>query len=196
MYAKNRKTQSKKTKAKNPRGKKNPREGLQKLPKKSLDLASSLIGKGEAEKNNQGPFIDLISRKANANANWCAHFISYVLEESYKSLGHEMPFKRSGGALKLFNNVKKAGGYVSSYPVVGSLVLWDRGVAGSWQKHIGIVSDLILNESQKVIGWVSIEGNTGTHKKTKGKVRKIKHNINREKRLEGFVTIPDPQVQK
>ena len=155
-----------------------------------------MIGRGEESENNKGPFIDLISRKANANANWCAHFCSYVLEESYKELDLSMPFARSGGALKLFNNIKKAGGKVSSVPIVGSLVLWDRGTPGSWQKHIGIVSELITDAGGMLTGWASIEGNTGSFKKTKGKVRKIAHNMKDEKRLEGFVAIHDPQVQR
>ena len=138
----------------------------------ALEIARREIGYGEEGGNNSGMHVAKYHRIADDGNDdddgaWCAAFVSYCFEEGAKQIGIEMPFKRSGGAKRLFSNVTVTGANVQD-PRPGDVVLWDRGAPGSWQGHIGIVesvSDGILH---------TIEGNVGSYP---SKVKRLSYDM-------------------
>jgi len=152
----------------------------------ALDIARREIGHGEEGGNNSGQFVAKYHRieddgDDDDDGSWCAAFVSYCFEEGAKTLGIEMPFKRSGGAKKLFGNIAVSGKTVED-PKPGDVVCWDRGTPGSWQGHIGIVessADGVLH---------TIEGNVGAYP---AKVKRLSYDLNElllspDSRWEGF----------
>ena len=147
----------------------------------ALAVAVECLGEGEVGGNNSGPFVEMLLGKEydgddDDDGAWCAAFVSHCFKEAAKLCKVELSFKTSFGAKRLFRNVAKAGQLVD-IPVPGDIVCWDRGTPGSWQGHIGIVEkyeDGILH---------TIEGNTGRYP---SKVRRLTHDLSKDKRLEGF----------
>ncbi len=152
----------------------------------ALDVARREIGHGEEGGNNSGQFVARYHRidddgDDDDDGSWCAAFVSYCFEEGAKALGIEMPFKRSGGAKKLFSNIAATGSTVED-PKPGDVICWDRGTPGSWQGHIGIVessADGVLH---------TIEGNVGAYP---AKVKRLSYDLNElllspDSRWEGF----------
>ena len=152
----------------------------------ALDVARREIGHGEEGGNNSGQFVARYHRieddgDDDDDGSWCAAFVSYCFEEGAKALGIEMPFKRSGGAKKLFGNIAVAGKTVED-PKPGDVICWDRGTPGSWQGHIEIVesvSDGVLH---------TICGNVGAYP---AKVKRLSYDLNElllspDSRWEGF----------
>ncbi len=151
----------------------------------ALSIAIDNIGNGEEGGNNSGPFVEMLHRKKwdgndDDDGSWCAAFVSWCFEEACRRLDLDMPFKRSGGAKRLWKNIVEAGsGPVN--PAPGDVVCWDRGKKGSWQGHIGFVEKF----EDGII--YTVEGNVGAYP---SKVRRFMHDLSRQGRLEGFGRSP------
>ncbi len=145
----------------------------------ALEVALGELGQGETRGNNRGPRITVYRRGLDVDAPWCAAFVSWCFEEAAERLLIEMPFERSHGAKRLFRIIARAG-YRVETPARGDVVLWDRGAAGSWQGHVGIVSAVEGNVFR------SVEGNRGTFP---SRVREYLHELG-EGRLVGFARAP------
>ena len=147
----------------------------------ALSVAIECLGKGEEGGNNSGPFVEMLFGKEydgddDDDGAWCAAFVSFCFKQASLSSGVDLAFKTSFGAKRLFKNIGNAGQFVS-LPKPGDIVCWDRGTPGSWQGHIGIVEKCeegILH---------TIEGNTGRYP---SKVRRLTHDLSKDRRLEGF----------
>jgi len=152
----------------------------------TLAIAIESIGKGEVGGNNSGEFVEMLhGKKFDGNddddGSWCASFISWCVEGACSELDVDMPFKRSGGAKRLFKNAGNAGSFVD-VPAAGDLVCWDRGRPGSWQGHIGVV------ERYESGVLYTVEGNVG---RFPSKVRRFRHDLDRSRsRIEGFARMP------
>ncbi len=155
------------------------------VAKEALDVAIENIGNGEEGGNNSGPFVEMLKGKVWDGDNdddgaWCADFVGWCIEQASDRLGVDMPIQRSGGAKRLFRNIKMAGSEVSN-PQPGDVVCWDRGNPGSWMGHIGFVEkyeDGILH---------TVEGNVGRYP---AKVRRFMHDVLKDTRLIGFARLP------
>lgn len=150
-----------------------------------LAIAKQEIGKGEDPRlgNNRGSDVYRY-RGADGAGAWCAAFAGYCIEHAYKEMGRALPFKRSNGAKRLFKNIRKAGTYLGRATAAvrpGDVVCWHRGKAGSWQGHIGIVSEIHDDGT-----FSSIEGNVG---RVPAKVKEIRHDPTHE-RIVGFARFP------
>lgn len=151
-----------------------------------LAVAIEEIGNGETDGNNSGPHVArykgiIDDGDPDDDGAWCASFISYCSAVAADRLGVDLPFKKTGGAKRLYKNVGKAGIYSKS-PKKGDIVCWDRGDPGSWQGHVGIV--------EKVENGIlyTVEGNVGRFPST---VQRFSHDLSREPRLLGFARMPD-----
>ncbi len=156
------------------------------LALEALKVAIEEIGHGEEGGNNSGPHVAKYhgiqdDHDPDDDGSWCSSFCSWAYEEAGRRLGVTLPFQRSGGAKRLFKNVVSTGKVVSN-PLPGDLVLWDRGLVGSWQGHIAIV------EAVENGVLLTIEGNVG---KYPAKVRRLSHDLGRQHRLEGFARIAE-----
>ena len=152
----------------------------------ALEIAIENIGNGEEGGNNSGGFVEMLHGKnydgdPDDDGSWCAAFISHCFEIACGRLGVLMPFKRSGGAKRLYRNIGDAGEFINSEfieePRPGDVVCWDRGVKGSWQGHIGIVE-----KCENGILY-TVEGNVGRYPSV---VQRFSHNLDLQPRLEGF----------
>lgn len=86
------------------------------------------------------------------------------------------------GAVRTFNNFKKAKFQISLVPVVGCLVIWQhyaKGVAG-WHGHAGICSSVINNHT-----FTTIEGNTSVGGSSNGD-RVFEHTRTSEIKINGL----------
>lgn len=151
----------------------------------ALSIAVDNIGNGEEGGNNSGPFVEKLHLKEwdgddDDDGAWCSSFVSFCFEEACRRLDIDMPFKRSGGAKRLWKNILDVGSE-PTVPAPGDVVCWDRGKRGSWQGHIGFV------ESFKDGVLYTVEGNVGSYP---SKVRRFMHDLSRQDRLEGFARAP------
>lgn len=144
-----------------------------------IATASREVGKGERFKNNDGPDVKRYRGAKGGKGAWCAAFVSYCIEVASKKLGIPVPLKRSHGARQLFRWALN-GTRPLQKPEKGMLVFWNRGVAGSWKGHIGIVCDVKPNGT-----FWAIEGNRGRYP---AKVDIFRHQLG-EDRLVGFARI-------
>ena len=145
----------------------------------ALEIARLEIGEGETGGiNNQVKYT-----RKGSRGSWCASFIGWCFVEAAKETGTELPFDLSPGAKRLYRNVGRAGSFHRSPMLAkpGDLICWDRGKAGSWQGHVGIVESV---EDSGVV-W-TIEGNVGRVPAT---VRRFCHDTSYE-RLVGFARLP------
>jgi hypothetical protein len=151
----------------------------------ALSIAVDNIGNGEEGGNNSGPFVEKLHLKVwdgndDDDGAWCGAFVSWCFEEACRRLDIDMPFKRSGGAKRLWRNIKEAGSEPLE-PAPGDVVCWDRGKRGSWAGHTGFVESYsggVLN---------TVEGNVGAYP---SRVRRFMHDLSRQDRLEGFARAP------
>lgn len=121
-----------------------------------LRVARGEIGHGEADRNNEGPRLD-VYRRGGPKGAWCAAFVSWCLEQAAENLSLVCPVKRSHGARRLFKNCC-AVGEVVELPMPGDIGLQSRGAAGSWTGHVYIVSRALSQGT-----FAAIEGNRGTY---------------------------------
>jgi hypothetical protein len=147
----------------------------------TLSVAIKEIGNGEEGGNNSGQHVArykgiVDDGDPDDDGAWCASFISYCSGMAADDLGTDLPFKKSGGAKRLYKNIGNAGSFITN-PRPGDVVCWDRGDPGSWQGHIGIV--------ERVENGIlyTVEGNVGRFPST---VQRFKHDLSRQTRLEGF----------
>lgn len=147
----------------------------------ALSIAVTQTGRGESEANNMGPDVESYRRGKGPRGPWCAAFVSWCLEEAAAQLGLEPP-ARSHGAKRLFRNLKRYGAVEVTQPAPGDVALWQRGAAGSWKGHIGIVS----RASNDGSFW-AIEGNRG---RFPARVAEFSHQVG-EGSLLGFVRLPE-----
>lgn len=149
----------------------------------TLLIAFTQIGRGESGKNNRGPDVETYRNHRGPRGPWCAAFVSWCLESASERLGVKPP-KRSHGAKRLFANIKKYGGVEVERPLPGDIALWQRGAAGSWNGHIGIVS-----RASNDGGFWAIEGNRG---RFPARVNEFNHQVG-EGSLLGFVRLPEAE---
>jgi hypothetical protein len=132
------------------------------LGERIAQVAAGQLGRGEQGGNNAGHDVAqykglLHWTPGGDQGAWCASFASWCLVQAGvdpTDLGVEMATwtRRRHGARWLWRTVGRAGGHPTT-PEPGDLCLWDRGPAGSWQAHVGIVS---------ASGWPErVEGNHG-----------------------------------
>jgi len=154
------------------------------LAEKAADIALSEIGKGEIGSNNAGPHVVRYRRGIDDKSSWCAAFVSWCFEEAARELGLNLPFARSHGAKKLFKNAYRAGTKLGPGEICrkGDIVCWDRGKAGSWQGHVGIVTE---GPKSGESSFSTAEGNRGAFP---SRVRIYGHEL-LEGRLLGFARI-------
>jgi hypothetical protein len=144
-------------------------------------VASSNVGYGEVEGNNDGPLIRAMGGKPGQE--WCALFAGHCYERAHKRLGVTMPFQRSTGAKRLVKNLAAVGRFFTD-PLEarpGDLVCWHRRTGLiSWKGHVGIVEKV---DPDGIIH--TIEGNVGAFP---AKVRRLSHDVRKE-RLYGFASL-------
>lgn len=118
---------------------------------------------GKLEKPNNSGFQDAQLEKELKDVGWengfawCCLICERWSKKAYPAKFAEFDKLFSSSAVTTFANFKKAGYVISSKPVVGSLVVWQKYVNGkpSWQGHIGVVSEVMSDTEFK-----SVEGNT------------------------------------
>ena len=160
----------------------------------ALEVAREEMESGAQEVggNNLGEFVKKYhGRDSLEGQPWCASFLSWCYLQAAQRAGVDLPFKTSGSARALFKNIARAG-EKDMTPRPGDAVLWKRG-SSSWQGHIGIVVDCdpdAGSNGESGAGFVSIEGNSGSYSKTRGRVRQIRHSSG-EDALLGFARLKD-----
>lgn len=109
------------------------------LPGRIVSVAESQLGNRYHE-------------KYGIATNWCAVFAGWVIEHAGHSLGFGTPSwryengKPVAGAKRLVVRAAEAGiwiaknGVLFRNPKPGDLISYDRGVEGSWQGHVAIVT--------------------------------------------------------
>lgn len=135
-----------------------------------VEMAVRELGKGEDPLlgNNQGHDVVRYRGGIDDKGAWCADFVFYCYAQAAKRLygsRESLPFKRSRSAKGLYRRIGKAGSFVKR-PMVGDVVLFERGLDGDWKGHIGIV------EQVDSTGYTSIEGNVG---KVPARVKRVTH---------------------
>jgi len=103
-------------------------------------------GARELNKNNAGEFVQKYLQRDDADElqwSWCAGFVSWCYMTASEHLEVSMPFKYTGGAQNLYNQIEKKGGaYEASKenpPMPGDICTWWRGETKGWQGHVGMV---------------------------------------------------------
>lgn len=152
---------------------------------KMLEIALAERGNGEVGGNNSGPHVAKYmgitdDGDPDDDGSWCAAFVSWCGTQASFALGHECVFEISRGAKKLGSNIAEAGQRIT-VPLPGDVVWWDRGKAGSWQGHIGIVWKIEAGILY------TVEGNVGRFPAV---VDDFKYDMDRMPRLEGFARLP------
>lgn len=125
-----------------------------------VDIAKSDLGK--VEKPNNSGFADpqlekeMIAVGWQTGNAWCALISERWAKKAFPAKSAEFDKLFSASAVTTMANFKKAGYKISSTPVLGSVVIWQKYEKGqpSWQGHAGIVSEVINDKEFK-----SIEGN-------------------------------------
>lgn len=125
-----------------------------------VEIAKKDLGK--VEKANNSGFADAQLEKEMIEVGWqsgfawCALISERWAKKAFPAKSAELNKLFSASAVTTFANFKKAGYKISSTPVLGSVVIWQKYVKGqpSWQGHAGIVSEVISATEFK-----SIEGN-------------------------------------
>lgn len=149
-----------------------PPSRLDALARLAAEIAAGEIGHGETEGNNRGEWIRTYCAPAGDGHEWCAAFAGWAYQRAAEQLALPLPFARSLGAKRLGKNAAQVG---RRFPDArearaGDLVIWDRGAAGSWSGHVGMV-ERVLDEH----AIVTIEGNSGVN------VRRRQHDLSRER---------------
>lgn len=111
---------------------------------------------------------------------WCAKFVSALLERNGGS-----PWGREGWVMGIKDWGVKNDKYIdknSTDPQVGDIFIQWRDSPGSGKGHIGIIKELIRDDSGKVVGFKSLEGNVSDS------VAIREHKIS-EERLMGYVRL-------
>lgn len=122
---------------------------------------------------------------------WCCYFAEMVFEEAYPEIEKELDKLFSANCVKTLENFEKAGYYISTIPVTGSLMIMRKYVDNkpTEQGHAGIVIETINNSE-----WKSVEGNTNSAGSREGDSVQIKHRSLMYHptglRVAGFVVIP------
>ena len=133
------------------------------LARKALEIAISELkrGAGEAGGNNMGPDVERYISPATAPQNWCAGFAGWCYQEAARQLAWPLPFRRSLGAKALGKAVATAGrSFTDPHEAQpGDLIIFDRGVAGSWQGHVGLVERIGTADSDRGAVY-TVEGNS------------------------------------
>lgn len=138
------------------------------LNKTVIQVAQDHIKKRPIEigGNNHGPWVRLyMSGKDGEEQLWCAGFVSFIVAQSSRNMGIDMPFKRQVGVDALVNDAKRSGRFISeeslNVPLLrptrippGSLfVIRNSKNSNDWT-HTGIVTGANENDFD------TIEGNT------------------------------------
>lgn len=154
-----------------------------------VNKAVAELGHGEDGGNNAGYHVSRykgqILTPGKDYGPWCASFVSWCLEQSgfrpedFKIDRKKWERKRHS-AKWLYKTIGNLGTF-SKDPVLGSISCWDRGRAGSWQGHDGIVWSI---EPGGI--FFTIEGNRGG---VPARVDTFKHVVG-EGRLKGFAVLP------
>jgi hypothetical protein len=130
---------------------------------KIIQVASKYLGQKEGSGNTfdaQTPLGKLVKAAGQNNGEaWCAYFAEGVCLEAYPERKDQIQKLFSASAVQTFARFKDAKFVISQYPVLGSIVIWQRFKEGqpTWQGHVGIVSKVISN-----VNFESIEGNTNS----------------------------------
>jgi hypothetical protein len=144
--------------------------------KRLVEIAESQLGRGESTRNNRGPDIWRWRRGERRRGSWCAVFVLWCLEESWRpgdpwcAWLHERGvdrfdrFDRRGYRLasaKALTNRAGAAGHVlrrGEDPRPGDLVCWHRPRNGviTWKGHVGIITSYGSHDHLH-----AIEGNRG-----------------------------------
>lgn len=136
-------------------------------------VATEEIGNGEEGGNNKGPHVRKYSR--GREGNWCATFCSWCFEQSAERvelvIGKSPKYPTySRGAKRFVRNTAKLGRYLDTSkedPGPGDVIGWHRGRIITWRGHVGLVLGYIA-ETDTLI---TIEGNSGSYAKYRGRVR-------------------------
>src|SRR5687768_10697060 len=113
-----------------------------------VDEARIYIGKKELPGNSgfkSAEFQRVLEKMGwKKGQSWCDYFAELAYKGAYHRAGlmdikNSLSALFSGGAVQSYRNFKAAGWKISSEPVVGALVIFQKG--GSWQGHVGIVSE-------------------------------------------------------
>lgn len=110
------------------------------MPSQIVAIAKSQVGSG-------------YQSKYGGATNWCAVFAGWAVETAAQSLGFRAPSwryengKPVAGAKRLVVRAAEAGQWIAkdgvllATPRPGDLVSFDRGEEGSWQGHVGIITN-------------------------------------------------------
>lgn len=149
---------------------------------------------GETTRNNGGKHIERYKGPLNPKrlTAWCAAAVYASILYGAHKLGRAVPFSRTHGARKLFRLTAKYGHLVEREDVMpGDIVLFSRGKRGRkrdfWKAHVGIVSNVIRDESDHVEDIFYGAGNEG---KFPSLMRFYRIDEWRERRLIGFARLP------
>lgn len=101
--------------------------------------------------------VEMVNEGWQKGWAWCAIFTKLLAKKAYPEKADEFNKLFTPGAVATFNNFKKAGYKISTKPVLGALVIWQKYVEGKpdWRGHAGICSEVINDTTFK-----AIEGNT------------------------------------
>ncbi len=167
---------------------------IMKLHERFLAIALAEVGKGETTKNNAGPDVATYKGTMDIKSDlgpWCASGTSWCFAQalggtavaSYAvSVSEKEWNRRRHGAKSLFNMFRNEYGTVAPTQIrPGDVVLWQRGVEGSWQGHIAVVSRV---EPGTGHFW-AVEFNRGGYP---SKVKEFEH-VTNEAGLLGFARI-------
>lgn len=131
-----------------------------------VDEARIYVGRQELPGNSgfKNPAFQKVMEKMGwkKGQSWCDYLAELAYKGGYYRAG-KLDIKESlsglftGGAVASYRNFKNAGWKVSNEPVVGALVIFQKG--GSWQGHVGIVSEVGVLKNG-IEHFRCIEGNT------------------------------------
>lgn len=131
-----------------------------------VDEAMIYLGKKETPGNSgfQDPEFQRVMTKMGwkPGQSWCDYLAELVYKGAYYRAGlseikDSLSALFAGGAVASYRNFKNAGWKISNIPVVGALVIFQKG--GSWHGHIGIVTETGVMQNG-IECFKSIEGNT------------------------------------
>jgi hypothetical protein len=158
------------------------------------DIAKKYIGETEKPANSGFVHADFEARMQKVGfqtgQSWCSYFAELVFKEAYPEKFKELDTLFNAGAVKTFENFKKAGYLTSMTPSPGALVIWQHQKDGKpeWKGHAGIVYSVMSPTF-----FISIEGNTNDKGGREGytvashtrAIAKVKNGL----QVLGFVTI-------
>lgn len=168
-----------------------------------INLAEALISNAskflgcyeDPKKPNRSSCIDEIQKmfdpsRIDKGEAYCAKFVSNILNLTFPFFLKLPPTLGSASTVQLMNKAEKNKIPILTYPVIGSVFFYSRGLG---KGHVGFVAKVNRDANGNIVGFTTIEGNA-SQKLTNGKTVEGIVQINRTLSSKNYLFIDYPSL--